>query len=201
MPKASPVLILGALFFTGTLASTAACSRDNAEAPAAATASPEYVPTATVKDLMLSLVDPSADEVWNAVSSTVVGTGVVETVPQTDEDWTKLRHGALKLAEAANLLQVPGRHVARPGEKSETPGVELEPSEMEELINKDRAAFNARAQALRQASLDVLQAIDARDAEKVFDLGDEIDQACENCHTHYWYPNEKVPEFPRSSSQ
>jgi cytochrome c556 len=72
---------------------------------------------------------------------------------------------------------------------------------MEELINKDRAAFNTRAQALRQASLDVLQAIDARDPEKVFALGDEIDQACENCHTHYWYPNEKIPEFPQSAGQ
>ena len=199
--KANPFLIVGAFLLTAAFGSTAACSRGNSEAPSAATASPDYVPTATVKDLMLSLVDPSADEVWNAVSSTVVGSGIVETVPKTEEDWIKLRHGALKLAEAANLLQVPGRHVARPGEKSETPGVELEPSEMEELINKDRATFNARAQALRKASLDVLQAIDARDPEQVFELGDEIDQACENCHTHYWYPNEKVPEFPKSGTQ
>ena len=36
---------------------------------------------------------------------------------------------------------------------------------------------------------------------QVFELGDEIDQACENCHTYYWYPNEKVPEFPTSLSQ
>ena len=33
---------------------------------------------------MLSLVNPSADEVWNAVSSTVVGSGIVETIPKTD---------------------------------------------------------------------------------------------------------------------
>src|SRR5262245_7885266 len=122
MPKASPLPVAGVVLFTA-FASTAACRRDTAQTPAAATAAPQYVATATIKDLMLSLVDPSADEVWNAVSTTSSEAGLIETVPKTDEDWVKLRRGALKLAEASNLLQVPGRHVARPGEKSETPGV------------------------------------------------------------------------------
>jgi hypothetical protein len=196
MQKATPVIV-GAVLATAL--ATAACQRDRPQTQSAGTAQPEYVPTATVKDLMLSLVDPSADEVWNAVSSTSTASGIVDNAPKTDEDWTKVRRGALKLVEAANLLQMPGRHVARPGEKSETPGVELEPSEMEALINKDRAAFIARAKALQNVSSKVLLAVDAKDASKVFEIGDEIDEACENCHTHYWYPNEKIPEFPRAT--
>jgi hypothetical protein len=35
-----------------------------------------------------------------------------------------------------------------------------------------------------------LKAIDARDKEALLDSGDAIDQACENCHVKYWYPNE-----------
>jgi hypothetical protein len=186
--------------FTAALAAHAGCSREDPPA-SSATAQPEYVPTATVKDLMLSLVDPSADEVWNSVTTTVEASGLVEIVPKTDEDWTKVRHGALRLAEAANLLQMPGRHVARPGEKSETPGVELEPEEMEALIEKDRATWVARAKALQQASMSVLQAVDAKDANKVFEIGEEIERACENCHTHYWYPNEKIPTFPSQATQ
>ena len=129
--KSTPFLIVGAFLLMAAFGSTAACTSNNAEAPAAA--SRDYVPTATVKDLMLSLVDSFADEVWNAVSSTVVGSGIVETVPKTDGDWTTLRHGALKLAEAANLSSGawPTRRPA--GEKSDTPGVELEPSEMEAI--------------------------------------------------------------------
>jgi hypothetical protein len=197
MQKATLILV-GAMLLAAALA-IAACQRDrSSQTQSAATAQPAYVPTATVKDLMLSLVDPSADEVWNAVSTTSTSAGIIDNVPKTDEDWTKVRHGALKLVEAANLLQMPGRHVARPGEKSETPGVELEPSEMEALINKDRGAFIARAQALQNVSAKVLQAVDAKDANKVFEVGDEIDEACENCHTHYWYPNEKIPQFPAS---
>jgi len=154
---------------------------------------PEYTPTATIKDLMQSLVDPSADEVWLSVTTVMSGAGTVETVPKTDEDWAKVRHGAIKLLEASNLLIVPGRHVARAGEKSEAPGVELEPSEMEVLINKDIPGWRNRAKALKEAGLAALKAADARDPEKVFEVGEQIEEACENCHRNYWYPNEKIP--------
>jgi hypothetical protein len=98
--------------------------------------------------------------------------------------------------EAANLLMIPGRRVARPGEKSETPGVELEPEEMDALIAKDRPAWNTRAKALHDVMAQVVQAIDAKDAEKVFELGEQIEHACEGCHRQYWYPNEVIPELP-----
>ena len=104
----------------------------------------------------------------------------------------------MTLAEAANLLMIPGRQVARPGEKSETPGVELEPEEMDALIAKDRAGWNKRATALREAVLEVLTAIDAKDPDRVFELGARIELACENCHSQYWYPNEKLPPLQGS---
>jgi len=97
------------------------------------------------------------------------------------------------LAEAANLLKMPGRRVAQPGEKSDTPGVELEPEEMDVLIAKDRAAWQERATHLHDAAIDVIAAIDAKDGNKVFELGEKIEEACENCHKQYWYPNEVIP--------
>jgi len=172
-----------------------------AAAPAPAPPPPEYVPTATVKDLMQSVVDPNADVVWLAVTTVQSQKGTVETRPKNDEEWTKVRHGAIALTEASNLLMVPGRHVARPGEKSETPGVELEPSEMEMLINKDLAAWRKRAHGLHEAGVAAIQAIDARDADKLFEVGEQIERACESCHSQYWYPNEKIPPVPTSSAQ
>ena len=172
-----------------------------AAAPAPAPPPPEYVPTATVKDLMQSVVDPNADVVWLAVTTVQSNKGTVETRPKTDEEWTKVRHGAVALMEASNLLMVPGRHVARPGEKSETPGIELEPSEMEVLIAKDMTAWHKRAKALHEAGLAALQAIDAKDADKLFEVGEQIERACESCHSQYWYPNEKIPPVPTSSAQ
>ena len=164
-------------------------------APDSASTEPPYVVTATVKDLMLSIIDLNADVVWESVSTVSSETGVVDTRPKTDEDWARVRHGAMTLAEASNLLMMPGRRVARPGEKSETPGVELEPEEMDALIAKDRASWNKRAEALRLAALDILKAVEAKDSDKVFAVGEEIERACEGCHSHYWYPNEKIPDF------
>ena len=164
-----------------------------------APADPTYLPTATIKDLMLSIVDPSADVVWLSVTTIVDEKGLVETVPKTDEEWKKVRHGAIALAEAANLLKMPGRRVAQPGEKSETPGVELEPEEMDVLIAKDRAAWNERATHLHDAAIEVIAAIDAKDGNKVFELGEKIEESCENCHKQYWYPNEVIPQLPSST--
>jgi hypothetical protein len=175
----------------------AQCHRDHREVSASEL--PQYLPSATVKDLMQSIVDPSADAVWLSVTTVMSGQGVVETKPQTDEDWARVRHGAVALIEASNLLMMPGRHVARPGEKSEAPGVELEPSEMEALINKDRPGWNSRAKALHDAGASVLKAIEAKDPDQVFALGEQIEEACENCHRHYWYPNEKIPPVPTVS--
>jgi hypothetical protein len=180
--------------FVVSLAAGVGCQ---SQAPAALPqAQPEYLPTATIKDLMLSVIDPSADVVWLSVTAVMDEKGLVETEPKSDEDWREVRHGAVTLMEAANLLMIPGRRVARPGEKSETPGVELEPEEMDELIAKDRAAWNARAKALHDVVASVIEAIDAKDSEKVFELGEQIEVACENCHKQYWYPNEVIPPYP-----
>jgi hypothetical protein len=177
---------------------TAAACSSSQPAPAPGADAPPYEPAATIKDLMQSIVDPGADLVWNAVTTVQTATGTIDKKPQNDEDWLKVRHGAVGLSEAANLLMMPGRHVARPGEKSDTPGVELEPSEMEVLINKDRSAFLQRAKALHEAGLAAVAAADAKDAQKLFEVGEQIEMACENCHSHYWYPNEKIPPVPQS---
>jgi cytochrome c556 len=157
---------------------------------------PPYVVSGTIKDIMQGIVDTNADVVWQSVSAVSNEKGLQEIRPQNDEDWAKVRHGAYALAEATNLLMMPGRRVARPGEKSETPGIELEPEEMDALIAKDRPEFYKRAAALREAALEVVAAVDKKDADKVFEVGEHIERACENCHKHYWYPNEVIPDLP-----
>lgn len=176
----------------------AGCKRaTEASAPAAA-AMPPFIPDHTIKDLMMNVVDTNADVVWLSVTTVASEKGLVETRPTNDAEWMRVRQGAIMLAEAANLLMIPGRHVARPGEKSETPGVELEPAEMEELINKDRPAFYRHAKDLYVAAMLAAEAAERKDADKVFEIGETIERACENCHKAYWYPNEVIPPLPES---
>ena len=204
MLKVRSLFTASVIVLLASLVLIAACHKpaETSAAPAAtAPPPPEYVPTATVKDIMQSVVDPSADVVWQAVTSVQSVKGLVEKAPKNDEEWTMVRHGAITLTEASNLLMVPGRHVARAGEKSDTPGVELEPSEMEALITKDLGAWRKRAHGLHEAGVAALQAIDAKDANKLFEVGEQIERACEGCHSQYWYPNEKIPPVPTSGAQ
>ena len=192
MRRFSWLLFPVVLFFSVSLVFGTACRGQQQEPQ-----QPEYTPTATIKDLMLSIIDPSADVVWEAVKTVIILEGteeiVEETFPRTDEEWTNVRHSAITLVEAANLLVMPGRRVARPGERSEFPGIELEPEEMDALINEEREAWNRQATALHDASLAALQAIDAQDAETLLMVGGDIETACESCHTQYWYPNQVLP--------
>ena len=152
---------------------------------------PEYRPTATIKDIMDSIVDPSADFLWDSVATVVTTTGTEERAPRNDEEWTNVRRRAIQLVEATNLLQIPGRHVARPGEKSANPGIELGPEEIEKVINQDRAAWINFAHGLHDAVVPALKAIETKDAQALSDAGEKIDSACENCHLKYWYPNQE----------
>jgi hypothetical protein len=193
----------GVAVLSAAIVSIAACGRSS-EPPAStptASSQPEFIPAATIKDLMLGLIDTSADGVWLSVTATMSDKGLVETRPTNDEEWTQVRYAALRLAEGANLLMIPGRRVAAPGDKSVAPGVELEPEEMQVNIDKDRAAWNAGAKALHDAAMLAVQGAEAHDADKIFEVGETIEHACEGCHRHFWYPNEVIPELPTAPAQ
>jgi len=165
---------LAFLLFCGT------CSKSKPEA--------EYRPTTTIRDLMDGLVDPSADAIWNSVSTTITKKGREEKAPHTDEEWATVHRSAIALLEASNLLQIPGRHVALPGQKNEQ-GIELQPDQIEALINQDRHTWITLAHGLHDAATQALHAADAKDPAKILDSGDAIDNACEHCHQTYWYPH------------
>ena len=154
---------------------------------------------ATIKDLMLGVIDTNADVVWNAVSFIHNDKGIIDTRPKNDEEWAQTRVAAVALMEASNLLKMHPRKVALAQEKSVVPGVELEPAEMEANIAKDPAAWDRHAEDLYVAVRNVLAVIDAKDANKVFELGERIEHACESCHKAYWYPNEVIPEIDFST--
>jgi hypothetical protein len=166
----------------------AACqSTPAAPAPAAA---PEFKPDVTIREIMQSMVAPKADTIWNAVSTSVTSKGIEEKAPKTDEEWQAIRHDAITIVEATNTILIPGRHVARPGEKAEDPKVQLAPEQIEALISHDKENWTKFAHGLYDATMVAVKAIDAKNTMALSDAGNGIDQACEKCHLQYWYPNE-----------
>ncbi len=200
------VLVLMVTVVLGSFAVTqSACTQSAPPAAAATTSTPSspVVPVGTVKQIMKGIVDPSSAAIWDAVSTESGPKGEIEKAPKTEEEWAKLESQALTLAEVANLLKMPGRQVAKPDEantKSQPDAPELTPVQIEEKINKDRAAWDKRADALRETAIKAMAAAKAHDKDAVLNVGEEIDNACESCHKVYWYPDEKIPSVPASGA-
>jgi cytochrome c553 len=80
--------------------------------------------------------------------------------PKDDKEWAVVQNSALMLAESGNLLMVPGRA-------------------------KDNGEWMKDSRALVDAGAAALKAANAKDVNKLSDLGDDILTACETCHKKY----------------
>jgi|KBSSwiStaDraftv2_1062776.scaffolds.fasta_scaffold05980_7 hypothetical protein len=155
-------------------------------------------PIVSVKELMRDLIDPLADNIFDAVSTVITMQGTIETAPKTEEDWNKIRVGAVTMAEGAYLLKV-RRPFAPAGDLNDSVGpdaVELSPDQITAKVDKDPVEWNARIEALRNVGLQVLDIVKRKDVAELWDAAENLDIACEGCHRSYWYPGE-TPEFYR----
>jgi len=196
---ASCAVLLGALF-TGCAPKqeTTVTAESRQNAPATAPAPSPLKPIAGIQDIMAGMIDPAADFLWEAVSTTVTKGKTVEKQPHTDEEWAAVRRQAILLAEGANLIMMDGRHVVKEGAKLEDHGTagNLTAEESEQAIARNRDSFIAFAQALRDVGRSMLDAADAKNPQGLIDAGDTMDQVCEGCHLQFWYPGQKIPLFP-----
>jgi hypothetical protein len=161
------------------------CSTHNAAQPA-----PDMASAFTIREIMQSMVSPRADSIWNAVATSVTDKGPETKAPKNDEEWANLRYEAVTLSEGMNSILAPGRKVAKPGDVAKDPKAELNPEQIEVLINKDRESWAKLAHDLQGAVKGAIDAIDAKNAEALSNAGGGIDTACETCHKKYWYPND-----------
>jgi hypothetical protein len=113
-----------------------------------------------MKDLMLNVLDPAADGIWESVGTIITAEGTFEKAPATDDEWAGVRAAAIQLAESGNLLLLPSRSSGSP-------------------------EWIAEAQALIAASNRALTAIEARDKDALFTVGGDIYDVCTNCHKQF----------------
>ena len=193
----APILISCQQNETGAVAQkTINTQPETAPAPTATKPEPSpFILSASIQDIMSSIIDPAADYLWDSVS--VVGTkeGIVEHRPRTDADWQEVRRKAITLMEAGNLLAMKGRRVVAEGRQLEDEGLEgnLTSAQIQKLLDTDHASFVAFAHALNNAAAEALKAIEKRDVDAFLEAGGTLDAACEACHLRYWYPGQGVP--------
>jgi hypothetical protein len=173
--------------------SLAGCSSPKASpAPRADPLWGDLKPVVSVKELMRDMIDPVADNIFDAVSIKQTAAGTVEKLPKTDQDWEKIRVGGVSLAEGVYLLKVP-RPFAPDGDLNNSTGpyaVELSPTAIRAKVERDPVEWNARIEALRNVGLEVIDIVKRRAPQEMWDASDNLDAACEACHKSYWYPGE-----------
>jgi hypothetical protein len=159
----------------GRWVTPASASEGPASAPVVAgarpvTEPPTFVPAAshTVQQIMVGLVDPAADGIWNSVGSIVTPTSEETWAPSTDTDWRRLEGHARAIARGADALVDPIR-----------------------VNGRDDWAGPARA--LRTASAAALAAAQRRDTAAIYAASEQLLDACQQCHKHYWLPTESAP--------
>jgi hypothetical protein len=146
----------------------------------------------SVKELMHDMIDPASDYIFDAVKIETTKSGTVERMPKTDEDWEKIRVGAVTIAEGVYLLKVP-RPFAPPGDENNSSGpdaTELSPAQIKTKLEADPVLWNAKIEALRNVGLEVLDIVKKKKTAELWDASYNLDQACESCHLQYWYPGD-----------
>jgi hypothetical protein len=122
-----------------------------------ADAGPEYKPVASIDQIMDGIVIPSSQRVFDAV---VYVNGELTASPKTDDEWLGIQMSALAVAEAGNLLIMPGRAI-------------------------DNADWVQMSRAMTETAVVVAGAAEARDIEALLRTGGEMYAACTACHAKY----------------
>lgn len=151
-------------------------------------------PVVSVKEFMRYTIDPLADNIFDAVTWDISKKGTVHVEPRTDDDWEKVRIGAITLAEGIYLLKVP-RPFTPAGDENNSTGPnppELSPAQIKAKVDKDPVLWEAKIEALRNAALEVFDIANKKDAKALFEASADVDKACEACHLEYWYPGDRA---------
>ena len=195
---AAGLIVIASSTFACSSKPAPADSRSPASSVAAAPSAPQprlwgdLKPVVSVKELMRDMIDPASDYIFDAVKIVYTKKGAVETVPKTEEDWDKIRIGAVTLAEGVYLLKIP-RPFTPPGDENNSKGpdaTELSPAQIKTKLEGDPVLWNAKIEALRNVGLEVLDIVKQKKVDELWDAGHNLDQACESCHLQYWYPGD-----------
>jgi hypothetical protein len=187
------IVFAGALFLASAVSSQ--CSQAASSPSPSLAATPllgDMKPVVSVKELMANMIDPLADNIFDAVWWAASRNGKEEHRPRTDADWDKVRVGAVTLAEGIYLLKVP-RPFAPPGDVNNSVGPnapELSPAQIQARLEHDPVLWNAKIEALRNVGLEVLDIVKKKNTQEMWEASYNLDQACENCHLQYWYPGD-----------
>lgn len=132
------------------------------EQGSAATKTTTYEPVVDIKQFMDWIIDPMSDVVWGSAGTITTIEGEENLAPTTQEGWDAVRNAAATLAEAGNLLQMPG--------------------------HSRGDDWNEIASGLTHTGVLLIEAAENKNEQQVFDYGGQLYNVCLSCHQLYMLP-------------
>jgi len=173
-------LVAAVAAITGVQAQTPATQKPAAPKPAAA-APARYRVHGNLNQLMRGVLFPNSNVVFAAQNEEFAKIQqdkdpslATDPLRSVYNGWTAVENSGLALAEAANLLMIPGR-VCSNGKPAP-------------VGNADWATFAA---GLRAAGLDAAKAARAKNQDAMLDVSDKMTSACSACHDVYQEKTDK----------
>ncbi|HAJ76108.1 MAG TPA: hypothetical protein DCM64_06590 [Gammaproteobacteria bacterium] len=158
MDTLRPIKIrVGLITLTATL--IAACSAPEETSEATATES-TYNTALNMVDLMVLVLEPASDILWDSGGWVVDASGYEELYPTTDEGWEYVRSQAAIVVESGNLLALPGRA-------------------------EDNDAWMIYSEGLSEAGMLAMQAAAEQNKDDFFQAGAQLYSVCTACHQAY----------------
>ena len=138
------------------------------------TATIEYTPVVSLNEIMVYVVDPHSNEIWDAALKP----------PTTEDGWKQLQHAAVVIASSGNLTRLSGNG----------------PEDQDWVMQTDWSRYS---QAVADSGLAALEAVRTRNVGALSKTGDQLTLACINCHREYkldvpkiWTERQFPPEPP-----
>lgn len=147
----------------------------------------------TVHQAMKDVVAPQVQVIWDVSNNAMDDDGNPDASKVSAAQWQQIveaaervRDMSLSLALATPVV-VAGPSVALQDEGNPEAST---PAQIQAFIDADPAGFADHARKLATSAAELLAAAHAKDAAKMGDIANGIDQVCEECHTRFWYPQQ-----------
>jgi hypothetical protein len=127
---------------------------------AAAAATPDVTPVATVKQIMIGITNPAAFVVYEAVGTKSSAKGIEEIAPQNDEEWAKVASAGAAVVESGNLMLMGNRAI-------------------------DKGDWVKMTNDMIEQGKKAMKAADAKDKDGIVAAGGDLNTTCDNCHARY----------------
>jgi len=162
-------------FFANAAAQTASQNAAHAAPPKSGAKAPSPQVYANLAQLMRGIMFPNSNVIFFAqdknpaeVKPAADPSLSTDPLSGTFNGWAAVENSSLVIAEAANLLTIPGR-VCSNGRPVP-------------VTNPDFLTF---VQGLRDAGMTAYKAAQSKSNEKMLDAADVVTTACSNCHDRY----------------